>query len=62
MNPARSLGPAIWQNDYRNHWVYWLGPLAAAVVAANLYKLVFRREVNDKSENGTSKMNEIQCS
>uniref|UniRef100_A0A1I8P8W1 Aquaporin n=1 Tax=Stomoxys calcitrans TaxID=35570 RepID=A0A1I8P8W1_STOCA len=61
MNPARSLGPAIWNNDFRNHWVYWVGPLTAALVASTLYKIVFRREVKEVLENGSLKMNEVQC-
>uniref|UniRef100_T1PJL7 Major intrinsic protein n=1 Tax=Musca domestica TaxID=7370 RepID=T1PJL7_MUSDO len=62
MNPARSLAPALWHNDFRNHWVYWVGPLAAAFVAANVYKLVFRREVEEECEKTPAKMNEVQCS
>lgn len=62
MNPARSLAPALWNNDFRNHWVYWVGPLAAAFVAANVYKLVFRREVEEECEKTPAKMNEVQCS
>ncbi|XP_073838039.1 aquaporin-like [Musca autumnalis] len=62
MNPARSLAPALWHNDFRNHWVYWVGPLAAAFIAANIYKLVFRREVEEKCDSSSSKMNEVQCS
>ncbi|CAK6957588.1 aquaporin-1-like [Scomber scombrus] len=37
MNPARSLGPAIVQKSFDDHWVYWVGPLSAGVVAALLY-------------------------
>lgn len=41
MNPARVLGtgfmlsePAFWQQ----HWVYWVGPLTGAIVAALVYE------------------------
>lgn len=44
MNPARSLGPAIWNGDFKYHWVYWVGPLLAGGVTAYAYKAVFRRE------------------
>ncbi|KAM9845013.1 aquaporin-1-like [Aulostomus maculatus] len=37
INPARSIGPAIIQKSFDNHWVYWAGPLSAGVVAALLY-------------------------
>ncbi|XP_050097503.1 aquaporin-like [Anopheles aquasalis] len=45
MNPARSLGPVLWNGDYTAHWVYWIGPLTAAFLTAFAYKAVFRREV-----------------
>uniref|UniRef100_A0A1I8MXM4 Major intrinsic protein n=1 Tax=Musca domestica TaxID=7370 RepID=A0A1I8MXM4_MUSDO len=45
MNPARSFGPALWNNNFTRHWVYWIGPLPAAVITSFGYKIVFRREV-----------------
>uniref|UniRef100_A0A182J224 Aquaporin n=1 Tax=Anopheles atroparvus TaxID=41427 RepID=A0A182J224_ANOAO len=45
MNPARSLGPVLWNGVYNAHWVYWVGPLSAAFLTAFAYKAVFRREV-----------------
>ncbi|KRF80380.1 aquaporin isoform X2 [Drosophila virilis] len=47
MNPARSFAPAVWNNAWENHWVYWVSPLAAALVTSLVYKHVFRRQVND---------------
>ncbi len=34
MNPARAFGPAIAAGRWSMHYVYWVGPLAGAVVAA----------------------------
>ncbi|XP_049540052.1 aquaporin AQPAe.a-like [Anopheles darlingi] len=45
MNPARSLGPVLWNGVYTAHWVYWVGPLTAGFLTAFAYKAVFRREV-----------------
>jgi aquaporin Z len=35
-NPARSLGPAVVAGVWRAHWVYWLGPLLGAALAAGI--------------------------
>ena len=40
MNPARSLGPAIAGNEWSAHWVYWVGPIAGAVLGALAYELM----------------------
>ena len=38
-NPARSLGPAIFSNNMSTYWIYVVGPLLGALVAALVYKL-----------------------
>jgi len=38
MNPARSFGPALEMNYWAFHWMYWVAPIAGAVVAALLYE------------------------
>lgn len=42
INPARSFGPAVIMNDWTNHWIYWVGPLIGAAVAALFYRLLFK--------------------
>lgn len=38
LNPARSLGPAVVNNlFYSYHWIYWVGPLIGALLAAAIY-------------------------
>jgi aquaporin TIP len=45
MNPARSLGPAIVSGELTGAWVYVLGPVIGATVAALLYDLgIMRRQ------------------
>lgn len=39
LNPARSLGPAIFSNNIGTWWIYIVGPLLGALVAALIYKL-----------------------
>jgi len=37
MNPARTLGPALVQNVWDAAWIYWVGPIVGAVIAALVY-------------------------
>ncbi|MBI3736245.1 aquaporin, partial [Candidatus Sumerlaeota bacterium] len=38
MNPARVLGPAIaGGRGWGTHWVYWVGPIAGALIARLIY-------------------------
>ncbi|KAF5297704.1 hypothetical protein FQA39_LY12035 [Lamprigera yunnana] len=45
MNTARSFGPALWDNKWDNHWVYWVGPTIGSLSAAFLSKYVLSRQV-----------------
>eukprot|EP01018_Ginkgo_biloba_P005833 Gb_09252 [translate_table: standard] len=40
MNPARSFGPAVVENNYEHIWVYMLAPTIGAVGGAIVYRLV----------------------
>jgi hypothetical protein len=37
MNPAPSLGPALAGSIWEVHWIYWVAPIAAMVLAARTY-------------------------
>ncbi|GLD50972.1 aquaporin-1-like protein [Lates japonicus] len=67
INPARSFGPAIIQESFDDHWVYWGGPMSAGVVAALLYNYLLAPGDEPLSEKrrvllcgGSSPENEIQ--
>jgi len=38
LNPARSLGPAIFANVWSHHYIYWIGPLIGATIAGGFYR------------------------
>ncbi|CAJ1829318.1 unnamed protein product, partial [Sphenostylis stenocarpa] len=40
MNPARTLGPAIAVSSYKGLWVYFVGPITGAVLAAWSYNVI----------------------
>ncbi|XP_043698922.1 aquaporin TIP1-3-like [Telopea speciosissima] len=41
MNPAVSFGPAVVSWTWTSHWVYWVGPLIGAGLAALIYDNIF---------------------
>ncbi|RIH87693.1 Aquaporin Z 2 [Meiothermus luteus] len=45
MNPARVLGPALIGGEWAAHWVYWVGPLVGAGLAALLYDYLYSQEI-----------------
>lgn len=40
MNPARSFGPSLVGGYWTAHWLYWLSPISAMIVAARTYDLL----------------------
>ncbi|KAM9845041.1 aquaporin-4-like [Aulostomus maculatus] len=41
MNPARTFGPAMITLNFESHWVYWVGPILGAILAAGLYEYLY---------------------
>lgn len=42
MNPARSFGPALVAGVWADQWIYWLGPIAGAILGVLIYQWVRR--------------------
>jgi aquaporin TIP len=43
LNPARAIGPAIVQGEFADQWIYWVGPIIGAGLAALLYHHLLMR-------------------
>ncbi|KAM0933837.1 putative major intrinsic protein [Dioscorea sansibarensis] len=48
MNPARTLGPAIFSNNYKGIWVYFIAPLFGALIGAHAYSTIELSDKNNK--------------
>jgi MIP family channel proteins len=45
MNPARTFGPAVIGGQWSGHIIYWIGPIAGAVLAGITYNTFFLRNI-----------------
>ena len=45
MNPARSFAPALFGGLWTHHWLYWLAPVAGAVLASRVATYLWRPEL-----------------
>jgi aquaporin TIP len=43
MNPARAFGPELAGNTWTGWWIYWIGPMAGAIIAAGGYEYLYLR-------------------
>jgi len=50
LNPARAFGPAVVEGKWDSQWIYWVGPIGGALVAAVLYENIFRSLRPDELE------------
>ncbi|KAK6634091.1 hypothetical protein RUM44_004699 [Polyplax serrata] len=41
MNPARSFAPAIWNQTWTHHWIYWVGPIFSGIFCGFVYTIFF---------------------
>lgn len=53
MNPARSFGPAVASANFEAQLIYWIAPIAGAVVASVLYDFLFLRREVEPADHGT---------
>ncbi len=55
MNPARSFGPALIAGAWRDHWVYWVGPIIGAALGAAIYQVLRRPSVQQSVQQSAKK-------
>ncbi len=49
MNPSRAFGVALVGGDWTNQWVWWVGPIVGALIAAFLYNYFLMPNVSEKT-------------
>eukprot|EP01062_Namystynia_karyoxenos_P001973 TRINITY_DN10688_c0_g1_i3.p1 TRINITY_DN10688_c0_g1~~TRINITY_DN10688_c0_g1_i3.p1 ORF type:complete len:373 (+),score=88.83 TRINITY_DN10688_c0_g1_i3:108-1121(+) len=49
INPARSFGPALVTGEWKDHWIFWVGPMSGALVAAGLHQLLLRQDASGQA-------------
>ncbi|KAF7382356.1 aquaporin AQPAea-like isoform X1 [Vespula maculifrons] len=54
MNPARTFGPAFWNSDWTNQWVYWFGPTVGAMLGTYTYQVLFLEKPRVEKTYGSS--------
>ena len=47
VNPARSFGPALVDNDWTNFWIYIVGPAVGALIVAFFWEYVWKSMGDD---------------
>ena len=47
MNPARTFGPAFWNGNWTDQWIYWFGPTAGAFLGTYTYVYLFAEKKVD---------------
>ncbi|XP_078521417.1 aquaporin-1 [Lissotriton helveticus] len=47
MNPARSFGSAVITKNFKDHWIFWVGPMIGGAAAALVYDFILSPRTSD---------------
>ncbi|NXR73098.1 AQP1 protein, partial [Pycnonotus jocosus] len=50
INPARSFGSALIANNFKNHWIFWVGPIIGGASAALIYDFILAPRTSDLTD------------
>ncbi|KAG5882002.1 hypothetical protein JTB14_035289 [Gonioctena quinquepunctata] len=51
MNTVRTFAPAVLLGNFKDQWVYWVGPNMGAILGCGIYKYLFALEEGDEDTN-----------
>ncbi|XP_075249865.1 aquaporin AQPAn.G-like [Convolutriloba macropyga] len=57
LNPIRALGPAIVSQDFKDHYVHWIGPIVGTLVGMGLHALFFKQALTPEETEPNEKGN-----
>lgn len=49
LNPARAFGPVAITGNFKDHWIYWVGPMFGSTIACIVF-WILRYDFNKKSK------------
>nr|KAF6319160.1 aquaporin 1 (Colton blood group) [Myotis myotis] len=50
INPARSFGSSVISNNFKDHWVFWVGPFIGAALAVLIYDFILAPRSSDLTD------------
>lgn len=59
MNTVRSFAPALFNNDWDSHWIYWVGPTLGSLIGTFCYKFIFENTPEDLNDDKLNNVEDI---
>ncbi|XP_011684377.1 PREDICTED: aquaporin AQPAe.a-like [Wasmannia auropunctata] len=62
MNPARSFAPAFWNSSWKDHWIYWVGPILGGLLGTFAYQVLFAESHLSRKKSSSNDKNSFNLS